>query len=689
MINAFTITSEDPSNAMVDANDFERPLSSVNANTCVIDAQKPLEKVRIDSGTSESLPGLTCSAPDIPVKIIATRALKILQSYGINEGTHNQDFSTLFLPVVASQVKNEIPIKMVLPAFPAKSPNQADKVLGTLPDLGEELALAHLDGMCKTIAEFYAPGAEVHIASDGIVYSDILHVADEDVWDYGEALRALAKEKDFRHVKFMRLWDLLDHAGLQIDGHRDRSYYLNHAASIRRELSLRYADGTYDPSEAIKNDPDTLATYMGYKKFLASDLAQEPWVAAASGKEKKTRLAEIAKKMLARGRMYANAIKECMGDCVRLSIHPSQDKTKLSISLVPQSRGNPGYTPWHSCVAVELDGTYRTGHAADFRNTYDLVYRDGRPHHFRARSDLFKWDTDVDFEFLYPCGLAIRPSNSAAQRKIPMQKVRALSNTFSPIICRNFHPVTDEEAFVEQAEEMGKLLPWFFGTIEKVRDNGHDNAEGSPARSNEPLPMHFDGTFKLAEQFNPETGTMEKVQQPPAYQVFTCQATAPKGSGATLFMNSRLFWRYLPAPFSVETLKERKWDISSSGYWKNNITGLQLVVKHPVTEAPCLRWHENWNEEKTKFSNMRSMIQPVDVDDTAEDVKKAGDTEDRDFRLGVMESAIEHTMYDRRVTIRFEWEKGDLLINDNIAMLHARTGYQGGCTREIWRIHVD
>ncbi|TID13836.1 pyoverdine dityrosine biosynthesis protein [Venturia nashicola] len=485
---------------MVDAAHLAKTPSDLNTDAHV--EEKLFEKVRIDSGTGVSLPELTRLTLHDPVKIIATRALQIIQSYGVNEHTENQEFSALFFPIAAGHVKNNAPIRLVLPAFPAKSPNRVDKVLGALPDLGEELALAHLDGMCKTIAEFYTPGAEVQIASDGIVYSDILHVTDEEVWDYGEALRAIAEEKQFHHIIFVRLWDLLDHARPQVDGHGDRIYYLTCAACIRRELALRYGESEYDPSGAIKNDPDILATYMGYKKFLASDLAHENWVVAASGKEKKVHFAEIAKEMLIRGRMYANAIRERMSDCVRLSIHPSQDKTKLSVSLIPQDQGNLGYTPWHSCVAVELDGTYRTGHAAEFRDTHDLVYRNDRPHHFGARSELFRWSIDVDFEFLYPCGLIIRPSLS----------------TKEATLCLYDSHAEDEEAFIEQAEEMGELLLWFFGIIEKVRDNGRDNTVGNPAKSNEALPMHFDGTFKLVEQIDGKTGVVKKIQQPPTYQ---------------------------------------------------------------------------------------------------------------------------------------------------------------------------
>jgi len=73
-------------------------------------------------------------------------------------------------PVEAHVLKNET-VRMVLPAFPFKSPNRKDKVLGNLPDLGEELALMHLNGLCESIAEVYEPGATVVIASDGLVYN--------------------------------------------------------------------------------------------------------------------------------------------------------------------------------------------------------------------------------------------------------------------------------------------------------------------------------------------------------------------------------------------------------------------------------------------------------------------------------------------------------------------------------------
>lgn len=107
--------------------------------------------------------------------IIANRILDVLERYRLRQrdGTsdRNEEGRKRFLPIVVKRVEAKEPIHMVLPAFPFKSPNNASKVLGTLPDKGEEIALAHLNGICESIKDVYEPGAEITIAPDGIVHS--------------------------------------------------------------------------------------------------------------------------------------------------------------------------------------------------------------------------------------------------------------------------------------------------------------------------------------------------------------------------------------------------------------------------------------------------------------------------------------------------------------------------------------
>jgi pyoverdine/dityrosine biosynthesis protein Dit1 len=102
----------------------------------------------------------------------ASEILHIIEKYGLNyERTGSWDGFETFLPIVQGQVERGESIKMLLPGFPFKSPNNRTKVLGPLPDLGEELALKRLDSIAAAIDAVYPPGAEIHITSDGLVYN--------------------------------------------------------------------------------------------------------------------------------------------------------------------------------------------------------------------------------------------------------------------------------------------------------------------------------------------------------------------------------------------------------------------------------------------------------------------------------------------------------------------------------------
>jgi Pyoverdine/dityrosine biosynthesis protein len=76
---------------------------------------------------------------------------------------------------VTQHIESQTVIRMILPAFPFKSPNKGGKVLGDLPDTAEEIALKHLHGLCTMIGEVHAPGAQLYIVSDGLMYNGKLH----------------------------------------------------------------------------------------------------------------------------------------------------------------------------------------------------------------------------------------------------------------------------------------------------------------------------------------------------------------------------------------------------------------------------------------------------------------------------------------------------------------------------------
>ncbi|CZR41595.1 uncharacterized protein FPRO_11184 [Fusarium proliferatum ET1] len=612
---------------------------------------------------------------------LANKILDVITSYGVREEESQgkpYEARKKFLPIILECLKTEAPIKLVLPAFPFKSPNRSNKVLGALPDLGEDIALENLQGLCDNIRDIYEHGADCYITSDGLVYNDLLGVDDLDVWKYGEALRHMAKRRGLTSIQFLRLADLLAMAPHRSSdtGSGELPTIEEHMACIRREFLARYHSPGFDASAAIKQDIDTRLTYQGYLRFLKKDL--EGWKKLKydqagkpiGSKKSQKMIGDIAKRMVARGAAFAAAIRDTHGDCVRLSIHPTVAITKFPVNLIPQPSGKFGATPWHSSIALSLDGSLETGHAEDFAETHELIYLNGRPYYYREKSELFDWGgIKVEFEPMYPCGLIIRPADGPlSARHIPMGKVKQLSINLSPIVLRGFSDTLDESMYVEKAHEAGTVLPWSFGIIQKVKDAGDNTKKGNNVTSNEAMPMHFDGMFKFEERQDPATGETHRVQIPPGFQFFTAPAVAPEGTGYTLFASSRLFFKYLPAPYSAERFEKIRWNMDNDGFWDAKMKDLPLVVRHPATNAPCLRWHEPWDETKTKFSTCTVTLS----NDEAEII-----------------DVTTKLLYDRRVCLRFTWQKGDWLVNDNTSMLHTRTGYTSGCDRELWRIHID
>lgn len=104
---------------------------------------------------------------------LALKILHIIETYGINNGGTDASRASLarYLPLVIKQVENEQPIRLLFSGFPFKSPDATDRVLGSHVDLGETLALGHLNSLGSNIEAVYSFGAEIHVLSEGLIYN--------------------------------------------------------------------------------------------------------------------------------------------------------------------------------------------------------------------------------------------------------------------------------------------------------------------------------------------------------------------------------------------------------------------------------------------------------------------------------------------------------------------------------------
>ncbi|KAI4099322.1 MAG: hypothetical protein L6R37_006034 [Teloschistes peruensis] len=313
--------------------------------------------------------------------------LDIVFDYALNKFDDSVDRLSAgrpnFLTIIDQFVIAGKQVKMCLPAFPFKSANKVEKVFGTLPDKAEELALERLNSMCKRIGDVYPPGAKVTIISDGLTYNDLLNIPDRDTWAYGQALRTMASQKGFDHIDFSRLKDLVKFP-LPLPEKLEEITYVANATNFRRFLFNQYGKDDLDIDHEIATNPDTRMTYLGYRRFLESDL-RYIYGHSRSGHSYKKGVKYLAKQMLIRGYAFAGAVKVAFPGYLRLSIHQSTSEHKVSMSLLDSKTGYT--TPWHCCVALMANGEWISGTMISFKenSALEIVHENGRPSHFREK----------------------------------------------------------------------------------------------------------------------------------------------------------------------------------------------------------------------------------------------------------------------------------------------------------------
>lgn len=211
-------------------------------------------------------------------------------------------------------------------------------------------------------------------------------------------------------------------------------------------METRFLAPDFDLEQRIRDDTDTRLTYEKYVKSAHEDLRWGPDVERAiktDAERYEATTKEVAKLMTKRllvsstppppkdpsnvpdgkGRgcgnkdpnliltsrnatlwqAYEAALESVFPKVIRLSIHRSTGKAKISVPLIPQPDGY-GLMPWHSTLLVTAAGEYRTGQAKDLLHNpdrYEVVLKDGRPYFVREKHPDFEWPRHVEIHHGY------------------------------------------------------------------------------------------------------------------------------------------------------------------------------------------------------------------------------------------------------------------------------------------------
>jgi pyoverdine/dityrosine biosynthesis protein Dit1 len=284
---------------------------------------------------------------------------------------------------VARYVERGLPVELVLPAFPGKSPNQR-KVLGTLPDMAERLSLEFLQRLSCWIAEIYSPGAKIIICSDGRVFSDLVRIKDSDISAYQAGIRDMVNEI---HATVGRASNTNSSVGsrpLELFN-LDDEYETNDYDEMRRNLVARYGEPLEKIQADVRAGGEPLSLYRGITRFLLDDSnGNEPGTSrTALQKECRRR----AYGVIQRSKAWGGLVTKRFPHAVRLSIHPQACSfEKIGIHMLETA--DNWLTPWHG-VAVDVGGRFvlmRRTQAEELRAT--LIRQDGLPSHYVATEQM-------------------------------------------------------------------------------------------------------------------------------------------------------------------------------------------------------------------------------------------------------------------------------------------------------------
>lgn len=329
------------------------------------------------------------------VRRTATRILEALAPHRRLLPKHPEDPSTchieaceqcfaLHRPKVERAVAADRPIHLILPAFPAKSPDTQKKVLGLLPDMAEEVALRYLQTVADDIAAVYAPGARITLCSDGRVFADLVLVGDEAISAYGQSIERMIDRLGLDAIDVFNLEDLFQ--ATTFEGMRD--HLVEHYADTLESVKLR-----------SKTGPDRYM-YNGIHRFLFEDAA------AIQTDKSRTRIRKEAGQraygVIQRSNAFSRLIAECFPHSIRLSIHPQVPHGPKMGILLGRADGC-WITPWHGVVVLDDEGYQLVKRSQAEEMGAQLVMRNGVPSHFTLRQADIEGDAQpqLDWRELY------------------------------------------------------------------------------------------------------------------------------------------------------------------------------------------------------------------------------------------------------------------------------------------------
>ncbi|MEH0389871.1 L-tyrosine/L-tryptophan isonitrile synthase family protein [Vibrio mimicus] len=548
-----------------------------------------------------------------------------------------------------SQLRNFIQkqqkIQLLLPAFPCKT-NNLDKVLGHTPDIGEYLVLRKFVQCIRDIQSVYEPGVIFYIFSDYHTFSDYISVNLEHHYDYSDNLRKMVANMNCSDsLKIMNLEHFDEFKNL-----KDTQYF----------DSLREIFGEPDYAKnfsklKLKNNKMN-QTYLGLKKFMNQD--QKHILAPLSYKDRRQRLAQIAKGMMVQGKALDNFLQQKFADCIRLSIHehPMVGK-KYSLFLFNERQFK---TPWHSTLLFDASrGKFIVDSKENHLKRPGLIVpvtHDGKPWCYLQLNVINRQNVEAlsqlkaelmleKFALMLECS-----SPHASFSMLHPKELSHLVREFGSVRLRGFSPLNHST----------ELQAWYLNQRSAVTWDFEVNVEGLKSRSIDlpfhwalscpPVSMNIDSQRYQYEDFTPHE-----------YAVYCAESDANN------------VWETTDATLAVLALEgQEREQLRHTVMHYSNFTPEHVgTTQHPIirycsiSRQEVLRW-----QDLQHAHGFQTHIEGVN--DLAEQSS--------------IHQHLSTLCHSPKVCVEYSLQQGDLLLINNLTTLQA---CQTSNKDEYWRIHLQ
>jgi pyoverdine/dityrosine biosynthesis protein Dit1 len=272
-------------------------------------------------------------------ELVISRVLLVLDH--MRRKGNDQNWSDSAQSQIALQIngfyQRREPLKFLLPAFPFKSTNKTEKVIGFLPDEAEQVSLQNLDNQMTLLANIYPYGAEMHVFIDGFLFADFLGVPDLDAEKYVTALKKMFTSR----IKEISVFDFFP---------EERGY-----EAVRKKFFENFCMTSEEIRNIAADNEEIIMRYQRALPFMKQELADRN--KCKDPAEMKKLAEDAAWEVVRRDMGLGKLINSKYAHFIRCTRH-TQDANSAKIGLNFLPGRHQADAPWHSVLVKMADGTY-------------------------------------------------------------------------------------------------------------------------------------------------------------------------------------------------------------------------------------------------------------------------------------------------------------------------------------------